>query len=183
MRDKTIFIIALAAALFMGGQALAAGSGFYLGAGIGQTNFERDLSNSEDFDESDTSYRVFGGYRLGILPLLDLAGEVGYRDAGNPSQDIGGESFDVEMSGADLTALVILPVGPIDLYIKGGGLWYDLDKSFAGLDKSDEYFGALYGAGIGARIWKLGVRAEYEIADIEGIDDSSMYWLGIYYTF
>jgi len=44
-------------------------SGFYLGAGAGQFNAQIDdvdqLDNTVDnWDEDDTAYKVFGGYRL-----------------------------------------------------------------------------------------------------------------------
>jgi hypothetical protein len=185
MRVKAIFIIlALSALLFPDGQARAAGQGLYLGGSIGQSTLEDDLSTTLDsFNEKDTSYRVFGGYRLGILPLLDLALETGYRDLGNPEEKIDGQTFKVDLTGYDLSALVILPVGPIDFYLKAGELWFSIDKSYANIDKSDDDFGAIFGAGIGARLWKLGLRAEYEVAAIDQLDKASMYWFSVYYTF
>lgn len=185
MRVKAIFIIlVLSTLLFPDGQARAAGQGLYLGGSIGQSTLEDDLSEALDsFNEKDTSYRLFGGYRVGILPVLDFAFEAGYRDLGNPNDNINGETFKAGLTGYDLAALVIFPIGPIDFYLKGGGLWYSLDRSYANFDKSDDGDALTYGAGIGARIWKFGLRAEYELADVSELDNTTMYWFSIYYMF
>lgn len=179
-----LIAIVLSALLCTGSQVQAAGTGIYLGGSLGQSTLEADLSDTLDsFKEKDTSYRVFGGFRLGVLPILDFAGEAGYRDFGNPSESIGGQSFEVEMTGYDLSALVIFPLGPFDIYLKGGGLRYSIDSSFAGLKDSQDGNAAIYGGGIGARVWKLGFRAEYEMADIDELDKVYMYWASIYYMF
>jgi hypothetical protein len=65
------------ASLLLALPAQAADSGFYLGAGAGQAQVK-----DQNFSESSTPYRGFAGYRFGIIPLIDLAAEVGYMDLG-----------------------------------------------------------------------------------------------------
>lgn len=174
----------MAIVMFSGGRAQAAATGLYLGGSLGQATLEDDLSATLDsFKENDTSYKLFGGFRFGLLPVLDIAAEGSYRDFGSPSEKIGGQKFEIEVTGYDLSALVIFPIGPIDIYLKGGGLRYSLDASFAGLKDSEDGNAAIYGTGIGARFWKLGFRAEYEMVDIDELDKAYMYWASIYYMF
>ena len=45
-----------------------ADSGFYLGAGAGDATVKYT-----DFDESDSAYKVFGGYNIGFIPLVGFA--------------------------------------------------------------------------------------------------------------
>ncbi len=185
MNEKhLIIVLAILVSLVLVSPAQAAGTGVYLGGGIGQVTLEDDFSSAyANFREKDTSYRLFGGYRLGLLPILDLAAEAGYRDFGNPGKTIAGQSFDLDMTGYDLSALVIFPIGPIDLLLKGGMLRYDLDASFAGEHKSYSGTAPVFGAGIGTRVWKIGLRADYELADVDEVDDTTMFWLSVYYTF
>ena len=61
-------------------------SGFYIGAGAGQFNAQIDdvdqLDNTVDsWDEDDTAYKVFGGYRVNRF----LAFELDYINLGEPS--------------------------------------------------------------------------------------------------
>src|SRR4051812_49275200 len=61
-------------------------SGFYVGAGAGQFNAGIDDVNDVDdainsWDESDTAYKIFGGYRLNRF----LAFELDYINLGKPS--------------------------------------------------------------------------------------------------
>ena len=64
--------------LFLGMPAVVfagAESGFYLGLGDANTQASgTDPSGSDyNFDESDSGYKVFGGYNFGVVPLVDLA--------------------------------------------------------------------------------------------------------------
>lgn len=61
--SKNRLLFACALGLFLSFPTTAfAGSecGFYLGAGLGQTDVE-----ISDFDESDSAYKIFGGYNFG----------------------------------------------------------------------------------------------------------------------
>jgi OOP family OmpA-OmpF porin len=91
MTHKILFA-ALAAVL--AGSAHAADTGFYIGGGIGQSSYSDDLEDQvrrayfgrNDFsvtsveitDDSDTAYKIFGGYRF--LPWLGV--ELAWNDLG-----------------------------------------------------------------------------------------------------
>mgnify|MGYP001818411157 CR=1 FL=1 len=62
--------------------AAQADSGFYLGASVGDTSVDLD-----DFSESDTSWKAFGGY-IFDLPVVDFAVEAAYIDFGAQSGDL-----------------------------------------------------------------------------------------------
>ena len=155
---------------------------FYLGGGIGRATIENDFTE-DDFKEDDTAFRAFMGHRLALFPVLDFAVEAGYRDLGDPDVSVAGQDIDVSLTGYDLVGLVIFPAGPLDIYVKAGGMRYNLDTSVAGMDRDFSGNALLYGAGIGARFWRIGVRAEYEFIDVDELDKSSMYWLCAYFRF
>jgi len=102
---------------------LHAADGLYLGAGVGAATV-KDNFNTETFDQEDVAYRAFVGWRFDQVPIIDLAVEAAYTNFGKPSQTIvqGGAAQNVEfkLHGASLAGLLILPLGPIDLYAKGG---------------------------------------------------------------
>jgi len=59
-----------------------ADSGFYIGAGAGDATVK-----DTDFDASDTAYKIFGGYNIGFIPLVDFAVEASYVDFGAPTRE------------------------------------------------------------------------------------------------
>ena len=161
----------LAAALFGGlfiSHANAAG-GLYLGAGIGQTTV-KDSTTAGSLDANDTAYKAFVGYRFNIIPIIDLAVEGGYTDFGKPSQSLGGQNVEFKLHGYDAAGLLIFPLGPFDLYGKAGMLSWSADTSAAGTTSSKTGTDPFYGVGVGFRIWKIGIRAEYEQYKIKDID-------------
>ena len=161
----------LAAALLSGlciSHANAAG-GLYLGAGIGQTTV-KDSTTAGSLDANDTAYKAFVGYRFNIIPIIDLAVEGGYTDFGKPSQSLGGQNVEFKLHGYDAAGLLIFPLGPFDLYGKAGMLSWSADTSAAGTTSSKTGTDPFYGVGVGFRIWKIGIRAEYEQYKIKDID-------------
>ena len=168
-------LIALAAALLSGlsiSQAHAA-SGLYLGAGLGQATV-RDDTGSGNFDANDAAYKAFAGYRFNMLPIIDLAAEVGYNDFGKPSQSIGGQNVQFKLHGFDAAGLLIFPLGPLDFYGKVGVLSWSLDASGFGSSSSKTGTDPFYGVGVGFQIWKLGIRGEYERYKIKDLDNVQM---------
>src|SRR5688572_14652051 len=89
-------------------QAAAADNGFYLGAGITQTEFDIDDIGSGELD--DNSYKLIVGFR----PLDWLAVEANYIDLGG--EDDGETSLDAKAT--TISALAIAEVGVIDLYAR-----------------------------------------------------------------
>jgi len=161
-------------------------SGFYLGAGAGQFNAQIDdvdqLDNTVDnWDEDDTAYKVFGGYRLNRF----LAFELDYINLGKPSGDVvPGFNVDSSVDGFAPYVVGTLPLGPyFELYGRAGYYFYDATTAMTDtldnrveFDEESEDF--VYGAGIGANIGeKFNLRFEYEKYDIQGLDDADALWL------
>lgn len=164
---KTSFIgfaslfMTMPAAVFAG-----ADSGFYIGGGVGESNVEVG-----SFDESDTAYKIFGGYNIGFIPLVDLAVEASYVDFGNPSSS----SFDIDITGLNAYGLAGLSFGPFGVFAKAGTIRWDSDGD-SGTD-------AAYGIGAKFSIGSLSVRAEYEEYDVGSLSDFSMTSVSAVFTF
>lgn len=174
---KLLLVVCGAAAL----QARAE-SGLYLGGGIGQATV-KDGTPAGEFDADNAAYKVFVGYRVGLLPFMDLAAEGGYVNFGKPSQTLGGQNAEFKLHGAYGAGLLIFPVGPIDLYGKLGIINAQAESRFGVTSSSSTDTDAFYGAGVGFRIWKIGLRAEFERYQIRNVDRVQMFSLNALYQF
>lgn len=176
----TLFLVVTLA----GGNAAHADSGFYVGGGFGQTWTEDDPASlsGASFDEEDVAWRAFVGYRLDI-PIIDLAGEVGYRDLGDPSGTVLGQSVEYTLTAWDISVLGIFALGPIDLYGRVGAVQYDLEKNINGVVTDFDGTAPLYAIGAGLTIWKIGVRLEYERVEIDELEKSDTLWLTALFRF
>jgi hypothetical protein len=187
--EKTrLSLAALLAGLFLLPVSASADSGFYIGGSFGNAAVEGDVGafGLEDFDEDDSAYKAFLGYRLD-LPMMILAFEGGYVNLGEPefSGDLG--SLTVEADGINLFALAGFEAGPIDLFVKAGYIAWD--AGFESVDVlgnvesgSDDGSDLGYGLGLSFGLGPLEVRGEYEIYDIEDVD-VSMISVGFSYLF
>lgn len=84
MRNHSILTISmLLAAGLASSTALAGGdSGIYLGAGIARASVgDLDLGSGAtyNFDGDDEGYKIIAGYNVDLVPLLDVAYDVGAR--------------------------------------------------------------------------------------------------------
>jgi hypothetical protein len=187
-RIRSAALLAAFVGAFFVSSASAADGGFYLGIGAGQGTIRDNPDNPNgagtiNFDSEDTSYKLFAGYRLGALPLLDFAFEGGYIDFGKPSQSSSGQRVEYKLHGFDGAALAIFPLGPVDLYGKLGALYWSSDKTIGGSTSSKTGSSAFYGVGVGLRLGALGLRAEYERFDIGELDRVEMYSLNALFQF
>jgi len=157
-------------------------SGLYLGGGIGQATV-KDSSTAGDFDADHAAYKAFVGYRFGMLPIVDLAVEGGYVDFGKPSQDIGGQRAEFKIHGAYAAGLLIFPLGPVDLYGKGGVIEAKTESSVGGISTSRSSSNGFYGAGVGLRVWKIGLRAEYERYQVKDVDRVQLFSVSALFQF
>src|SRR5690349_17073012 len=161
-------------------------SGFYVGAGVGQFNAQIDdvdqVDNTvDDWDEDDTAYKVFAGYRMNRF----LAFELDYINLGEPSGSVvPGRNVDAAVDGFAPFVVGTLPLGPyFEVYGRAGYYFYDATRGVEDtldnrveFDEESEDF--VYGAGIGANLGeKLNLRFEYEKYDLEGLDDADALWL------
>jgi OOP family OmpA-OmpF porin len=179
-------IITLALAIATGPAMADENQGLYLGAGVGQ--FSLQVDDIEDvtganFDEEDTSLKIFGGWRFNPY----FAAELAYIDFGGPSDtlDLGGgisADFDVEISGFAPYLVGTLPIGAIELFAKVGYYFYDAEVTGTsqGVSVSDDVSDEdlVYAAGVGLVLFKhLAARLEYEIVDVSDVEDASALWL------
>jgi opacity protein-like surface antigen len=171
---KCIFIITSLCSLCTAVQA--ADNGIYIGVGVGQSTVEvDDVLATDDFDGEDLGYKVI----VGIRPLDWLAFEANYVNFGEPDDTVAGMQLRSEGHGITGSALGFLSLGPVDLFAKAGLVSWDTEIGAIENDGTD----LLYGAGVQFRLLSLAVRAEYEIFDIEDVDDANMISVGLTYTF
>ena len=161
-------------------------SGFYLGGGVGQFNAQIDdvdqLDDAIDkWDEDDTAYKFFGGYRLNRF----LGVEVDYINLGKPSGAVvPGFNVDASVDGFAPYVVGTIPLGRFfEVYGRLGYYFYDAnlrqDSELDGRVQFDEESEDLvWGGGIGANIGeKLNLRLEYERFDLKNLDDADAVWL------
>ncbi len=163
--------------------AQAAEPGFYVGAGIGNAGFEvdgndPDLGDIDDleFEGDDVGYKLLAGYR--VAPWFAV--EASWNDFGSPddSREVGNVQIETqfETDGFDFSLMGILPLGDkFDLFAKAGYFWWDVEASEenAGIVETVQDSGEDLTYGVGAQ-WNpgsFGLRTEYQIYDVEGIDD------------
>jgi OOP family OmpA-OmpF porin len=170
---RSVLRVALALLLLNGLPAIAA-DGLYLGAGIGVATVRDDIETGGTFDADDGSYRAFAGWRWDAVPLVDLALEAAYTEFGKPSQNVAGQEARYKLRGPSAAGLLILPLGPFDLYGKAGFLWWSLDRDLGASSLSRSGSDPFFGAGVGFYLWKIGIRAEYERFQIKDVDRVEM---------
>jgi opacity protein-like surface antigen len=178
-------IAGLATALsFISLPAVAADNGFYLGASVGQSGVEVDEvvgGFDLNYDSSATAYKLIAGWRF--LDWLAVEGD--YIDLGSGEDKVSGDKVEIDVSGVSLSAVGFLPVGPVDLFARVGAVNWDADVSVDGFDAGGSTDGTdfTYGAGVQFRVWSLGIRAEYEVFDIEDADNVDLLSVGVTWTF
>lgn len=169
----------------LAGPAQAADGGFYLGAGAGQSQWKDRPAQTagQEFAESSTSYRAFAGYRLGVIPLIDLAPEIGYTDLGKADGTVGGTNTQYKAQAVDASLLVIFPITFVDLYGRLGVASVKLDKTFNGATSSSSGASEMYGLGVGVRLGKIGVRAEYDRVNVKDLKSLDVGMVSVYFQF
>jgi len=171
--------------------ALAAGAahaddllGLYAGVGITRAKME-DVFHT-NFTLSDTSWKIYGGFR----PLgFPLGAEVEYIDLGSSdgSTYYGPAHASAKAFGAFAVGYLPIPVPEIDVYGKAGVARWQFDGSIPengvfGLSDN----GADFAWGAGLQVHFLGrfaARVEYEHFNVREADDVQLYSVGVSYTF
>ena len=176
------------AVLFSSASIAGSDSGFYIGGSVGQATveFQDQTSTGEtfDFSESDSAYKIFGGYNFGIIPLIDLAVEGSYVDLGEASTTLStGATAGVEISGWDAFGLAALTFGPFSVFGKAGVIAWDSDFNIGGVTGSDSGSDPAYGLGAKLQFGSLAARAEIEYFDVGDLDDLFMGSVGLSWTF
>ena len=152
--------------------------GFYIGAGLGEFSSSVDgppALGEIDLDSDDTAMKLFGGWRLNRF----FAVQLDYIDFGNSSGAAGLLDIGSDVSGFAPNLIGTLPIGFVELFAKVGMMWYDVDLNVANdPELSDSGEDPIYGVGVGLTlVERLNLRLEYEIVDIEALDDAEAVWL------
>jgi Outer membrane protein beta-barrel domain len=165
--------LALLAVLLGCALPAAAADGLYLGLGLGASTVKDDFQGST-FQADDIAYRAFAGWRFDEVPIVDLAVEAAYTNFGKPSQILypstGVQNVEYALHGLSLAGLVILPLGPLDVYAKGGVLDWNLDQTANGATTPRSGTSGFYGVGAGFYLWKLALRLEYDRYQVKDVD-------------
>jgi Outer membrane protein beta-barrel domain len=167
----------LAAALFgCSATAVAADNGIYLGGSLARSNFDIDQGLLE-VDDDDNGFKIIAGVR----PLDWLAVEVNYIDFGKVREGI----VSAENDAFAAYGVGFFSLGPVDIFGKLGLVKSDAEVSVSGLGQVFEEDGTdpAYGFGVQFRVLSISVRAEYEIFDVDNVDDLSLFSIGFTYTF
>lgn len=185
-----ILSVALAPAAFSQEQTEV--SGFYVGGGVGQFNAGIDDVDEVDeaiegWDDDDTAYKFFAGYRVNRF----LAVELDYINLGEPSGAVvPGFNVDASVDGFAPYVVGTFPLGPyFEVFGRVGYYFYDAtvgtETELDGRAEFDEESEDLvWGGGIGANIGeKFNVRLEYERFDLQSLDDADAIWLNAAWRF
>ena len=159
-------------------------SGFYIGASLASSEFESDDNDlGADVDDSDTSYKVFGGYNFGLIPIFDLALEATYIDFGkHAAEENNVQTGNVETTGLMASVLGAFNTGPFGLFAKLGVVNWDSDFKGFSTDTNESGTDAAYGIGAKVQIASFQVRAEYELFQLDS-SDINYASIGVAYTF
>jgi OmpA-OmpF porin, OOP family len=149
-----------------GSCSFAAGSGLFIGAGAGYSSQELSISTT-NFKDNTTAWKVFVGH----APMKFFSYEAGYIDFGSAED----QSIKLDTTGWTLELTGTIPLGSfIEIYGKGGYLWWDSKATSSGSSDTTSGSDWIYGAGAKLIIAKkLGLRLEYEKYDIA--DTKSVY--------
>ena len=158
--------------------ASALDEGAYIGGSLGQASFKEKELDDIKIDDDSSAWKVFGGARWGVMAI-----EGGYVDFGDVNELAGPNSRGVKTTGLDAFGMLALPVGPIDLFGKLGGIYWNSDTVFNGLSASDNGFDLAWGLGVGLRFGSASIRVEYEKFEVDVLDDLNMYSAGFAWTF
>lgn len=171
---STLSALLLGSTLMASAVSQAADNGIYIGAGIGQANVDIDAGITR-IDGDDTGFKVIAGFR----PLDFFGVEANYIDFGEVSDS----GFNVESDALTAYAVGFLPLGPVDLFAKAGLVSSDTSVRTSLGEVSEDGEDFAYGAGLQFRLLSLSARIEYEVFDVDGVDDLNMISLGLTYTF
>lgn len=164
--------------LVCGAPAQAKDEGIYIGGSLGLVTVQQSGTDPEwgyfEIDDSDYAYKFFAGYQFS--PVFAVEGS--FRDLGKTSSN----TARTDLQGLDLFGVAGVPLGPVRIFGKLGGIYWDADTLIYGenRDGKDGFdFGA--GAGVEFELGSFGLRGEVEYFDL--LSDAWMYSIGATYTF
>ena len=152
----------------------ADGAGLYGGGGIGNTFFSSDIEDAleqiKKIDENAFSWKLFGGFMFGKF----VGVEGGYRSFGEVSSTISDQGFRSSTSGWDLEGMGRLQIAIVDVFAKGGMIFWKQELRLLGKDFEESGTDFLWGLGVGLHLGPIGARVEWESVVIDTPDNLSM---------
>lgn len=132
-------------------------NGVYVGANYGYLK----VDGEDDFDDDNDVLQGIVGYRFNNY----LALEGSYIDFGS----YGNNLSSAETDGYTAALKVILPIADrVELYAKGGQLWYSTDYNVVGFSGNKDDEGVFAGAGVAFKVTdRFLINAEYTWYDTE----------------
>tara|TARA_R110002033_G_scaffold170468_2_gene213088 strand:- start:2315 stop:2890 length:576 start_codon:yes stop_codon:yes gene_type:complete len=132
-------------------------NGVYVGANYGYLKVDGD----DEFDDDNDVLQGLVGYRFNKY----LALEGSYIDFGHYGNNLSRAETDGYTAGLKVT----LPIADrVELYAKGGQLWYSTDYDVVGLSGNKDDEGVFAGAGVGFKVTdRFLINAEYTWYDAE----------------
>ena len=132
-------------------------NGIYVGANYGYLKVDGD----DEFDDDNDVLQGLVGYRFNKY----LALEGSYIDFGHYGNNLSRAETDGYTAGLKVT----LPITDrVELYAKGGQLWYSTDYDVVGLSGNEDDEGVFAGAGVGFKVTdRFLINAEYTWYDAE----------------
>jgi hypothetical protein len=157
----------------------SAADGVYAGIGLGVSNVTVEKSGfefkTEDVTATEATYRIFAGY--GVGDHLRLEG--GYLDfnTARVSEQVYEQFYETSVTGFDLTAVGVLPLGPsFSAFARGGLLFWSADviadyKDLPDVSRSVSGSGPAFGLGVRYAIGgSFALRAEFALYNIRDVD-------------
>lgn len=164
-------------------------SGLEFGIGLG--DFSTDVDDFDqaddvnfdniDFDGDEDARRVFASWRFNRFVALRLD----YTDFGRSRAAVNLLDFETDAEGLAPNIVGTLPIGPVELFAKAGMIFYDVEITRAHrdivVDESGEDL--VYGAGVGFTLGRVALRGEFEVVDIEELENAESFWISAAWRF
>ena len=154
-------------------------SGIYYGGSLGQSFIETNISDIEEedlkLDGNDFAFKAFAGVRMS--PVFGIEG--GYRQLGSVKSKISEFTFLSKTTGYDLAAVGNIHLGIVDLFARGGAFWWDQQVEGWGEKTTNGGTNLTWGFGATLRLGSMGVRAEWEMFELDDFDQLSMLSVGL----
>jgi OOP family OmpA-OmpF porin len=151
--------------------------GFYFGGGLGNYSTEiNDVDDADfDFDEDESANRIFAGWRFNNFFAVQLD-RYDFSDASAAPQLL---NITAETKGWTPGVTGTLPLGPIELSLRAGIMFYDVQVSLDNAPVIDDSGSEpVYAAGIGLTVLeRLALKLEYEVIEISDFNDTNAVWL------
>lgn len=177
---------------------------FYVGASVGQSNFDvdvddLDLSSNGDYDDSDTSFKVLAGYNFNQYFSIEVSyadfGQIAVTDNYSESGVTAAYGMTAELTGLTASIIAAYPLSEkVKIFAKAGSNSWDVDTTVKATITTPQYnetfnesetsdgSDTFVGFGLSYKFESFSIRAEYELYDVEDTD-LDMLSLGLIYSF